>query len=261
MTPSDSTPPHLHAIDSSRIPKHVAIIMDGNGRWAKERNLARIEGHRQGAETVRRISRIARRMGVKALTLYAFSDENWARPKMEVAQLMELLGKFLIQERHEMKNNQIRLNVIGSVDRLPGFVQEKLSDALSFTQEENEMVLNLALSYGSKSEIIRGFKKIMREIESGTLKPSDVNPEMFSNYLDTAGLPDPELMIRTSGEFRISNFMLWQLAYTEIHVTKVLWPDFSEDDFHKAILDFQGRERRFGLTSEQIEPSGISHVG
>jgi len=235
--------------------------MDGNGRWAKERNLARIEGHRQGAETVRRISRIARRMGVKALTLYAFSDENWARPKMEVAQLMELLGKFLIQERHEMKNNQIRLNVIGSVDRLPGFVQEKLSDALSFTQEENQMVLNLALSYGSKSEIIRGFKKIMREIESGTLKPSDVNPEMFSNYLDTAGLPDPELMIRTSGEFRISNFMLWQLAYTEIHVTKVLWPDFSEDDFHKAILDFQGRERRFGLTSEQIEPSGISHVG
>jgi undecaprenyl diphosphate synthase len=243
----------LGQLDSSRIPRHIAIIMDGNGRWAKKENMARIEGHRQGAETVRRIAQTCRKLGVQALTLYAFSDENWQRPKTEIAQLMELLAKFLVQERNELRDNQIRLQVIGTIDRLPGFVKKVLNETLDFTARDHEMTLNLALSYGARNEILRGVKRILTKVEKGELKIKDIDEEVFGQHLDTAGLPDPELMIRTSGEMRISNFLLWQLAYTEIHVTPILWPDFQASHLYEAILDFQSRERRFGLTSEQVK--------
>lgn len=240
-------------IDPQRIPRHIAIIMDGNGRWAGLQGKQRIEGHRQGAETVRRVTRACRKLGVEVLTLYAFSDENWQRPKTEIAQLMDLLARFLISERSELKDNQVRLNVIGAVDRLPDMVRKVLNETLELTAGDYKMTLNLALSYGARNEIIRAFKRLMTKVQKGELKINDIDPEIISGALDTAGQPDPDLLIRTSGECRISNFLLWQLAYTEIHVTEVRWPDFQEVDLHKAIADFQSRERRFGLTSEQLQ--------
>jgi undecaprenyl diphosphate synthase len=243
----------LSRIDCNRIPRHIAIIMDGNGRWANQRDLPRIDGHRQGAETVRRITRCCRKLGVEALTLYAFSDENWQRPKTEVAQLMELLAKFLVSERDEMRDNQISLRILGAFERLPDFVQKLMKEALEYTAGSHKMTLNLALSYGARNEILRAVRKAVAAVKAGKLRDDQIDADTFANFLDTAGLPDPDLMIRTSGEFRISNFLLWQLAYTEIHVTPVLWPDFMDEDLYWAILDFQSRERRFGLTGEQLK--------
>ena len=242
----------LSNIDPQRLPKHIAIIMDGNGRWAHLRNLSRIEGHRKGAESVREITRTCRELGIKVLTLYAFSDENWQRPKKEIAQLMELLAKYLVQERKEMLNNQIRLQVIGSPKRLPQFVQNLLNETLEATSKNFEMILNLALSYGSRNEILRAVRKIAQKVKQDHLNLEEIDQDLFSQALDTKNLPDPDLLIRTSGENRISNFLLWQLAYAEIYVTDTPWPDFHKEHLYHAILDYQGRERRFGLTSEQI---------
>jgi len=252
MSEVESAQKLLSQIDPSQIPKHIAIIMDGNGRWAHSKNLSRIEGHRKGAESVRRITRACREIGVRVLTLYAFSDENWARPKTEIAQLMELLAKYLVQERKEMLDNQIRLQVIGTPSRLPQFVQKLLNETLELTAKNPKMTLNLALSYGSRNEILRAVKTLVKKVEKGELSTKDIDQEQFSQALDTQGLPDPDLLIRTSGENRISNFLLWQLAYSEIYVTETLWPDFDKKHLYEALLDYQGRERRFGLTSEQI---------
>lgn len=236
------------ALDPEKLPRHVAIIMDGNGRWAVRRGRPRITGHKRGAETVRRITEECRRLGIGVLTLYAFSDENWGRPQDEVGFLMDMLGSFLKAEIANMKANGIKFRTIGRIERLPASVRKWVEKAASETAGNTRMILNLALSYGGRGEILEAFKRA-RTAES----PSALLTEaVFSSYLDTAGLPDPDLIIRTSGEQRISNFLLWQAAYAELYFTGTLWPDFSERDLHAALVDFQGRQRRFGLTQEQL---------
>jgi undecaprenyl diphosphate synthase len=230
------------------MPRHVAIIMDGNGRWALRKGLPRIAGHKRGVETVRRITEECRRIGIDVLTLYAFSDENWGRPKAEVGFLMDLLGTFLKSEIATMKANDIRFRTIGRIERLPSSARKWMEKAVTETAGNSGMVLNLALSYGGRGEILEAIKRLNA---SGTTA-EQLTDEVFSSYLDTAGLPDPDLIIRTSGEKRISNFLLWQAAYAELYFTDTLWPDFSEKDLHAALVDYQGRQRRFGLTQEQL---------
>ena len=241
-----SSPSMRNELDFDRMPKHVAIIMDGNGRWAKKRLLNRINGHEKGAEAVRIIVRTARKLNIAALTLYAFSTENWQRPQLEISGLMLLLRRFLESERQTLMENEIRLKTIGQIDRLPEAVREKLEVVMAATAKNKKMVLNLALSYGARTEIVDMVKQIAREAQKGTIDPAAVTTEMVADHLYTRGMPDPDLLIRTSGEMRMSNFLLWQIAYSEIFFTPTLWPDFGEDEFVQILKDYQNRERRFG---------------
>jgi len=242
----------VEEIDQGRLPYHIAIIMDGNGRWAKKKSLSRIKGHIKGADAVREVTKACRELGIKILTLYAFSVENWKRPKEEVAALMELLRKYLVRERNEMIKNNIRLCAIGRIGDLPSDVQAALQETIAKTTHCDGMILNLALSYGGRSEILKAVQEIVSDVQKGRVRPEEIHFQRFSQYLWTRGIPDPDLLIRTSGEFRISNFLLWQIAYTELYVTETLWPDFGRKELYKAVADYQSRERRFGMTSEQI---------
>ncbi|MCC6369817.1 MAG: isoprenyl transferase [Bacteroidia bacterium] len=241
-----------HSINKNNIPQHVAIIMDGNGRWAKQHGEDRIFGHHEGVNSVREIVEACGEVGVKYLTLYAFSTENWNRPKDEVDALMELLVSTISLEAINLHKKGVRLQVIGDVESLPASCQKELQESMDLTANNTTVTLILALSYSSKWEIADAVKKIARKIEEGTHKSSDITSKLIEENLNTKNYPDPELMIRTSGEHRISNFLLWQLAYAEFYFTDVLWPDFRKNEFFKAIISYQNRERRFGKTSEQI---------
>ncbi len=234
------------------IPEHVAIIMDGNGRWATSRTLPRLEGHRRGAKAVRRVVEFSRRNNIKVLTLYAFSTENWNRPKSEVSGLMSLLSQFLDSELEEIHKNDIKFVTIGDVNNLPEKVLRKINSAKEKTRNNRSMILNIALSYGGRRDITDAAVKICRKILDGALSPDDVTEEMFAERLHTSGLPDPDLLIRTGGELRISNFLLWQCAYTEFYFTDTLWPDFDDDVFAAAIRSYQSRQRRYGMAPDQV---------
>lgn len=236
-------------VSSGKLPEHIAIIMDGNGRWARKRGLMRTAGHRAGVKAVKKIVRIAGDIGLKFLTLFTFSTENWKRPKNEVSAIMRLLEETTKKELSELLENNVRLIATGNIENIPSGRREVLLDAIERTRSNTGLVLNLALSYSGRAEILQAIQRIGHDISSGKLKPDDINDETFSSYLQTNGLPDPDLLIRTSGEMRISNFLLWQTAYTELYVTDVLWPDFKEEDFLQAIADYQRRERRFGMVS------------
>jgi undecaprenyl diphosphate synthase len=227
--------------------------MDGNGRWAKERNLSRIEGHRAGAESVRVIVRSCRKIGIQVLTLYAFSKENWQRPSREIQALWRLLSRYLKSELGEMMENSIRLNAIGDIQELPKSVHRLLVDTMEKTGANRDMILNLALSYSGRSEIVRAAQRLAATCMAKELQPAEIDEVIFANNLYTADMPDPDLLIRTSGEQRISNFLLWQMAYTELYVSPVYWPDFREPELMEALADYQRRERRFGKTGEQKE--------
>jgi len=233
-------------LDPAKLPSHVAVIMDGNGRWAKKRLLNRIKGHEKGSETVRTIVRACRKIGISYLTLYAFSTENWQRPKSEVVALMTLLKKFLESEQKEMLDNNIRLHAIGQIERLPKNVRKALHNVMALTKKNDGMILNLALSYGGRAEIVKMVKEIAIKAKDGTIDPDSITPEIISEHLYTRQMPDPDLLIRTSGEMRISNFLLWQIAYSEIYITDTLWPDFGKDEFVRILKDYQQRERRYG---------------
>lgn len=233
----------------SQVPRHVAIIMDGNGRWAKKRGLPRVKGHQAGAESVRAAVRAARDAGVKFLTLYAFSAENWVRPLEEVNGLMSLLSRFLKSEEHLLHENRVRLRIIGHLSELPESVQRELERVMEATRAYDQGTLTLALSYGGRHEIVDATRSIAREVEAGTLRPDEITAETIAAHLYAPDIPDPDLMIRTSGEMRISNFLLWQISYAELYVTDVLWPDFREEDFRAALEDYRRRNRRFGDVS------------
>lgn len=236
-----------------RIPKHLAIIMDGNGRWAEQRNLPRIAGHHRGVESVQEIVAECRSLGVRYLTLYAFSSENWGRPEEEVNALMGLLGRYLESELDSMCARNIRFQVIGEIDRLPTEVGQVLRRTINQTANNGEMVLTLALSYGARNEMLRAIRQLARQVAAGRLAVEAIDDDLLSRTLDTAGMPDPDLLIRTSGEMRISNFLLWQLAYTELYFTEDLWPEFSRQKLHQAFGEFARRQRRFGLTGAQAK--------
>jgi len=229
-----------------KIPSHVAIIMDGNGRWAKKRLMNRVMGHEKGSETVRSIVTAAREIGIGVLTLYAFSTENWARPKAEVKTLMHLLKRFLVSERDDLAAQDICLNILGQKHKLPIDVQKEADKTIELTRNNDGMVLNLALSYGSRQEIVDAVKALARGIKSNEIQPDEITEEMVSDHLYTAQMPDPDLIIRTSGEFRLSNFMMWQAAYSELYITQTLWPDFTKEEFEEILINFQKRDRRFG---------------
>ncbi len=240
-------------IDPERLPRHVAIIMDGNGRWAKQRGKPRTFGHQSGVKSVREASEAAAELGIDYLTLYAFSTENWSRPKFETDALMTLLLKTINKEIKTLNKNNIRLQAIGDLQSLPDKTRIQLEKATDNTSMNTRMTLVLALSYSARWEILHALKGVGMEIAGGLIEPAAVTQEIFEKHLSTAGIPDPELLIRTSGEFRISNFLLWQIAYAELYFTEKLWPDFRKDDLYRAILDFQARERRFGKISEQLK--------
>jgi undecaprenyl diphosphate synthase len=231
------------------LPFHLGIIMDGNGRWAKKRLLNRVKGHEKGTQTVRSIVTVARELGIGMLTLYAFSTENWARPKIEVKALMMLLKKFIVSEREVFSKNDIRVNIIGQKHRLPKDVQKEIDITLDLTKNNDKMVLNLALSYGSREEITNAVKLIAKKIKSKEMDPNDITQDLISNHLYTKTMPDPDLIIRTSGENRLSNFLMWQAAYSEIYISETLWPDFSKDEFIEILKNYQKRDRRFGKVS------------
>lgn len=238
-------------LDKERLPRHVAVIMDGNGRWAQRRGLSRIEGHKRGKDAVRAVVETAREIGLEYLTLYAFSTENWQRPANEVRALMGLLRRYLRTELHRLMKNDIRLRAVGDLRRLPLPVQQSLHDVMHATQENTSLTVALAVSYGAREEIIETARALATAVQQGQLTPEEITEQTFTRHLWTAGIPDPDLLIRTSGEFRLSNFLLWQMAYTEIYVTETLWPDFGREEFLKALVDYQSRERRFGRTAEQ----------
>lgn len=240
-------------LDSLRIPRHVAIIMDGNGRWAKCHGLARMFGHRRGVDTVHQITEVAAEIGVEYLTLYAFSTENWNRPKDEVDALMALLVDTIAKETPTLMKNNVRLTTIGDVSRLPDLARQRFEECIAQTANNTGLNLVLALSYSSRWEIVNAMREVAKDVQSGKLRQECIDEEIVSGYMTTKNIPDPDLLIRTSGELRISNFLLWQLAYTELYFTSCLWPDFSKEDFLAAIKDYQQRERRFGKTSEQIQ--------
>lgn len=245
-------PPVVHlrmtTLNSHNIPRHVAIIMDGNGRWARQKGFGRVFGHEKGAETVRDVVTASREIGVRWLTLYAFSEENWKRPQHEIQALMKLLRRFLKRELDEMQENGIKLNTIGRIEKLPAATQEILLHTIQKTRENQDMVLTLALSYGGRQEIIDAVQAIARKVANHELDSSDITETLISNALYTQGMPDPDFLIRTSGEYRISNFLLWQLSYTELYITPTLWPDFTKAEYLRAISEYQHRERRFGST-------------
>jgi len=239
-------------IDKKKLPQHIAIIMDGNGRWAQKHAFGRIIGHQKGTEAVRDIVRASCELGIKYLTLYAFSVENWIRPTQEVNALMLLLERYLRSELNEMLERDIRLVTIGNRSALPERINKSLKEVMEKTSHNRGMVLNLALSYSGRDEILRGINTLLTDMRLSKLPSEPITAEVFLSYLDTAALPDPDLLIRTSGEYRLSNFLLWQTAYTEFYFTEILWPDFGRDDLLEAIINYQQRERRFGLTSDQL---------
>ncbi|MTG96815.1 MULTISPECIES: isoprenyl transferase [Myroides] len=240
-------------IDVNKLPQHLAIIMDGNGRWAKQKGFLRTIGHENGIKSVRTTITACAELGIKNLTLYAFSTENWNRPKFEVDKLMEILVKSLKKELPTFMSNGIALNAIGNLELLPDKVQKNLKEVIDQTRENNKMTLTLALSYGSRAELVEAIKKISFKVKNNLISEADIDETIINEHLYTNDLPDVDLLIRTSGEQRISNFLLWQIAYAELYFTDVLWPDFSEEELSKALLTFQKRERRFGKTSEQIK--------
>ncbi|MBP8849344.1 MAG: isoprenyl transferase [Breznakibacter sp.] len=239
-------------LDKDKIPQHVAIIMDGNGRWAKKRGNARIFGHHNGVKSVREVTEASAELGIKFLTLYAFSTENWSRPKAEVDALMTLFVTTITSEVKQLAKNNVKLRFIGCIEQLPNSVQKKINESVEKTAHCTGLTLVLALSYSARWEILEAVKSIASQVKDGKLDVADIDVETMGNHLSTVGMPDPELLIRTSGEQRISNFLLWQLAYSELCFSEILWPDFRKEDFFKAIYAYQNRERRFGLTSEQI---------
>ncbi len=239
-------------INPDKLPQHVAIIMDGNGRWARKQGQERVFGHQNGVQAVRDVTEAAAEIGVKYLTLYAFSTENWNRPKEEVNALMELLIHTIHQERHTLNKNNIRLLVIGDMQSLPKNCLEEISEAIEETSKNTRLNLILALSYSSRWEITNAMRLLAKEVQDGKIDASQITEKSIETHLCTAAFPDPELLIRTSGEFRISNFLLWQIAYAELYFTPKLWPEFGKEDFYEALIDFQQRERRFGMISEQI---------
>lgn len=238
-------------IEQGQIPEHIAIIMDGNGRWAKSRGNIRSQGHKAGVDSVRDVTEACAQIGVKYLTLYAFSTENWGRPKMEVNALMRLLASSLRKEAENLNENNIKLETIGQIDRFPERCQRELGEAIELTEDNDRLHLCLALSYSGRWDITEAVKKLAHRVKKGDIDPDDINDEMISAHLSTAEIPDPELIIRTSGEYRLSNFLLWQLAYSELYITETYWPDFRRDELYKAIQSFQQRERRFGKLSEK----------
>ena len=242
----------MEPLDPDKLPAHLAIIMDGNGRWAQQRMLKRIVGHQRGAETVKMVVEQASLLGIRYLTLFAFSSENWSRPALEVRALMTLLKKYIRQETARMMRKNIRYNVIGNRSDLPDDVNQTLDEAIQKTAANTGMVLTLALSYGGRQELSMAATKLSRDVLAGRVNPDEITTDVFGGYLDTGGLPDPDFLIRTSGEMRISNFLLWQLAYTELYFTEINWPDFTINELHKALADYQSRERRFGKTSDQL---------
>ncbi len=240
-------------LDPDHIPHHIAIIMDGNGRWAQRKGLARVIGHKVGVESVQKIVKASRELGVKVLTLYAFSAENWQRPALEVKTLMGMLKSYLKQELNNLTKNNIQLRAIGEVEKLPAEVQAVLADTIKSTAANNGMVLNLALSYGSRQEITRAVKSIAEKCLNGELQSAAINEDIINDFLYTSGLPDPDMIIRTGGESRLSNFLLWQASYAEIYITETAWPNFRRHHLISAIADYQKRQRRFGKTGEQIQ--------
>jgi undecaprenyl diphosphate synthase len=241
----------LEQIDKSKTPKHIAIIMDGNGRWAKKQGHMRLYGHNFGVESVRETLKAAKELNVRYLTLYAFSTENWNRPKEEVDGLMDLLVRSLASELRELSSSEVRLKTIGDIKGLPDHCQKELDESIEFTKNNDEITLILALNYSARWEILSAVNQLIDDAKNEVFN-AEVTDEVFASYLTTSSVPDPELLIRTSGECRVSNFLLWQIAYTELHFTEVLWPDFKREDLYKAVLDYQSRERRFGLVSEQL---------
>ena len=239
-------------ISQSRLPRHIAIIMDGNGRWAKKQGLARMFGHRQGVETVHNITEAAAELGIEYLTLYTFSTENWNRPKEEVDALMTLLVDTIVKETPTLMKNNVRLQTIGDINRLPEVTRQKFLGCIEQTSVNTGLTMVIALSYSARWEITEAVREAVRMTQSGSLRPEDVNEQFVSTLMTTKNMPDPDLLIRTSGEYRISNFLLWQLAYSELYFTDCLWPEFTVEEFYKAIIDYQKRERRFGKTSDQI---------
>lgn len=239
-------------IDTTRLPEHIAVIMDGNGRWAKKQGKMRIFGHQNGVGAVRAVSEACAELGVKYLTLYAFSTENWNRSQMEVDALMKLLSKTIADETATLNKNKIRLNVIGDIQRLPAYNYEALMKAVEETKDNDRMTLTLCLSYSGRWEITQAVRMIAEKVKNGELTPEQIDEQYLSDSMQTKDMPDPELLIRTSGEERISNFLLWQLAYSEFYFTEKLWPDFDKEDLYDAIINYQSRERRFGKTTEQL---------
>jgi undecaprenyl diphosphate synthase len=233
-------------LDLARLPQHVAVIMDGNGRWAQQRGLSRIEGHKRGKESVRAVVETARRLGIEYLSLFAFSTENWQRPRREVDALMSLLSRYLRTELRRLMKNDIRLLAIGNVQRLPAALQEQLRATIEATKHNAHMTVILAVSYGGREDVVQAARELARDVRAGRVDPDHIDTDMFGSYVETAGIPDPDLLIRTSGEMRISNFFLWQAAYTEVYFCDTLWPDFREPQFLEALRAFQHRQRRFG---------------
>jgi undecaprenyl diphosphate synthase len=245
-------------VEQGEIPKHIAIIMDGNGRWAKSNGNLRTQGHKAGVDSVRDITEACAQIGVEYLTLYAFSTENWGRPKIEVNALMRLLANSLRKEAENLNENNIKLETIGQIDRFPKKCQRELSEAIDLTKENDRLHLCLALSYSGRWDITEAVKKLAQQVQNGDIDPDDIDDEMISGHLSTADIPDPELIIRTSGEYRLSNFLLWQLAYSELYITETYWPDFRRNELYKAIQSFQQRERRFGKLSEKKQKKSPS---
>lgn len=243
----------LEQIDRSKIPQHVAFIMDGNGRWAKKRGMMRLFGHKNGVKTVKEILNASGDLGIRYVTVYAFSTENWNRPADEVSGIMGLLSSAIDDEIENMMKNGVRVKMIGEMDRLPKYLREKVEYVIERTKNNSKLDFIVALSYSGRWDIVEASRKIARDCAEGKISPDDISNDMFSHYLSTDGIPDPELMIRTSGESRISNFLLYQLAYSELYFTDVLWPDFSREELYKALISYQNRERRFGKTSEQVK--------
>ena len=238
---------------SGKLPKHIAVIMDGNGRWAEERGLPRAAGHQAGIVSLRDVTRASRELGLGYLTVYAFSTENWKRPKAEVSMLFRLLLKMLREELNEMLENGVRLNAIGQTNALPKIVQQELFAAIERTSQNKGLTLTLALSYSGRWDLVRAMQLLALDVRRGKISPEDISDDTVRSYLTTSSMPDPDLLVRTSGELRLSNFMLWELAYSEIHVTKTFWPDFRREHLYEAIREYQKRERRFGLTGEQMK--------
>ncbi len=240
-------------VRAGKVPNHIAVIMDGNGRWAEERGLPRIAGHQAGIASVRDATRASRELGLQYLTVYAFSTENWKRPRKEISMLMRLLLKMLREELDEMRENGVRLNTIGQTNALPKEVQRELFQAMEKTADNTRLTLTLALSYSGRWDLVRAMQTLALDVRRGKISPEDITDNLVRSYLTTANLPDPDLLIRTSGELRLSNFMLWELAYSEIYVTNTYWPDFRRENLYDAIRDYQKRERRFGLTGAQVK--------
>ena len=247
-------------IEKDRLPRHVAVIMDGNGRWAQRRGLSRLEGHRRGKEAVRNIVDTSREIGLSYLTLYAFSSENWQRPAQEVRALMGLLNRYLRTELRRMMRYNIRLQSVGDLERLPANVRKSLLDVIAATKDNTGLTVVLAISYGAREEIVAAVQALAEAVRTGQLDPQDIDEQTIGNMLWTADIPDPDLLIRTSGEFRISNFLLWQMAYTELYVTETLWPDFDQDAFLQALAEYQSRDRRFGRTAEQRKETELKRA-